>query len=44
MKYIMETDRLRLRRFELSDAEELYKHNQFTMLRKQSYLSNANQT
>lgn len=26
----METDQLHLRRFELSDAEELYKHHQFT--------------
>lgn len=34
MKYIMETDRLRFRRFELSDAEELYKHHQSSELMK----------
>ncbi|WP_234121618.1 GNAT family N-acetyltransferase [Clostridium hydrogenum] len=34
MKYIIETDRLRFRRFELSDAEELYKHHQEAELMK----------
>ncbi len=34
MKYILETERLRFRRFELSDAEELYKHHQEPELMK----------